>query len=138
VVGLLITVVVYGAVALIVKMDDIGLHLSQRPAASARAAGRALVRAMPLVLSGLAWIGTLAMLWVGGGILVHGLHEYHWDALPDLIEAAAHPAETLPGVGAVTGWLAHAVAYAVVGVVVGALITAVLHLVPRKGARAAH
>ena len=63
VVGFLITVAVYGAVALIVKMDDIGLHLAQRRSASAQALGRGLVRAMPVVLSGLATIGTLAMLW---------------------------------------------------------------------------
>lgn len=138
VVGLLITFVVYGAVALIVKMDDFGLRLSKRPSAAARAAGLALVRAMPVVLASLAWIGTLAMLWVGGGILVHGLHEYQWDALPNFIEALAHPLETLPGVGPVTGWLAHAAAYAVVGLIVGGLITAVMHLVPRKGGHAAH
>jgi predicted DNA repair protein MutK len=137
-VGLLITFVVYGAVALIVKMDDFGLHLSQRSSSAAQAAGRALVKAMPVVLSSLAWIGTLAMLWVGGGILVHGLHEYHWDALPNLIEALAHPAEALPGVGPVTGWLAHAVAYGIVGLIVGGLITAAMHLVPRKGGHAAH
>ena len=137
-VALLVTFGVYGAVALIVKMDDIGLHLSRRPSAAARAAGLALVRAMPLVLSGLAWIGTLAMLWVGGGILVHGLHEYHLDALPNFVEALARPAGALPGVGPLTGWLAHAAAYGVVGLVVGGLITAALHLVPRKGGRAAH
>jgi predicted DNA repair protein MutK len=138
VVGLLITVVVYGAVAIIVKMDDIGLHLAGRPSAGAQSIGRGLVRAMPVVLSSLAWIGTLAMLWVGGGILVHGLHEYHLDALPEFIETLAHPAETLPGVGPVTGWLAHAVAYAVVGLVVGGLITAAMHLIPRKAGRGAH
>ncbi|HEX8570588.1 MAG TPA: DUF808 family protein [Caulobacteraceae bacterium] len=78
------------------------------------------------------------MLWVGGGILVHGLHEFHLDALPNLIDALAHPAETLPAVGPVTGWLAHAAAYAVVGLVVGGLVTAALHVVPRKGGRGAH
>jgi predicted DNA repair protein MutK len=137
-VGLLVTVGVYGAVALIVKMDDIGLHLASRPSAAAQAMGRGLVRAMPVVLVALAWIGTLAMLWVGGGILVHGLHEYHLDALPNFVEALAHPLETLPGVGPVAGWLAHAAAYAVVGLVVGGLITAVMHFLPRKGGHAAH
>ena len=137
-VGLLVTVGVYGVVALIVKMDDIGLHLAGRPSAGARAMGRGLVRAMPIVLVALAWIGTLAMLWVGGGILVHGLHEFHLDALPNFVEALAHPAETLPGIGPVTGWLAHAAAYAVVGLVVGGVITAAMHLVPRRGGQAAH
>lgn len=132
-VGLLITAVVYGAVALIVKMDDIGLHLTRRPSASAQATGRALVRAMPVVLAALAWIGTLAMLWVGGGILVHGLHEYHWDLLPGLVESLGHAASGLPLVGPVTGWLATAAASGLVGLIVGAIIVAVLHLIPRKG-----
>ncbi len=136
-VGLLITVAVYGAVALIVKMDDIGLHLAERPSASARALGRGLVRAMPLVLSGLATIGTLAMLWVGGGILVHGLHEFHLDAIPGLVERLGHAAGAVPLIGPVTGWLATAAASAVVGLVVGGVIVAVMHLIPR-GKRAAH
>ena len=136
-VGLLITVVVYGAVALIVKMDDIGLHLAERPSAPERALGRGLVRAMPVVLAGLATIGTLAMLWVGGGILVHGLHEFHLDFLPGLIEGLAHAAGGVPLIGPVTGWLTTAAASAVVGLVVGGVIVAVMHLIPR-GKRAAH
>jgi predicted DNA repair protein MutK len=135
-VGLLITVAVYGAVALIVKMDDIGLHLAERRSASARALGRALVHAMPMVLGGLATIGTAAMLWVGGGILVHGMHEYHLDAVPGVVESLGHAARSVPVVGPVTGWLATAAASALVGLVVGAVIVAILHVIPRK--RAAH
>jgi predicted DNA repair protein MutK len=133
-VGLLITVGVYGAVALIVKMDDIGLHLAARGAASTRALGRGLVRAMPMVLTGLAWIGTLAMLWVGGGILVHGLHEYHLDAVPALVEGAGRLAGRVPFIGPVTQWLATAAASAVVGLLVGGMIVALLHLIPRRRA----
>jgi len=132
VVGLLITVAVYGAVALIVKMDDIGLHLAARPSASARAVGRGLVHAMPRALGALATVGTLAMLWVGGGILVHGLHEYHLDAVPGLIERLSHVAGAVPLIGPVTGWLATAAASAVVGLAVGGLVVAVLHMVPRR------
>ena len=131
-VGLLITAVVYGAVALIVKMDDIGLHLAERPSATARALGKGLVHAMPMVLTGLATIGTLAMLWVGGGILVHGLHEYHLDLLPDQIGSLGSAAGTVPLVGPVTGWLATAAASAVVGLVTGGIIVAILHLVPGR------
>ena len=137
VVGLLITVAVYGAVALIVKMDDIGLHLAERRLASTRALGRGLVRAMPLVLTGLATIGTGAMLWVGGGILVHGLHEYHLDLLPGLIEGLGHAAGQVPLIGPVTGWLATASASAIVGLVTGGVIVAILHVIPR-GKRPAH
>ncbi|WP_426028961.1 DUF808 domain-containing protein [Brevundimonas sp. TWP2-3-4b2] len=136
-VGLLITGAVYGAVALIVKMDDIGLHLAERRSASARSVGRGLVHAMPMVLSGLATIGTGAMLWVGGGILVHGLHEYHLDLLPGLIERLGHAAGQVALIGPVTQWLATASASAVVGLVTGGIIVALLHLIPR-GKHAAH
>ena len=72
-VGVVITVAVYGAVALIVKMDDIGLHMVQeRTSAAAKAVGRGLLHAMPRLLTALSAIGTLAMLWVGGHILVDG------------------------------------------------------------------
>ena len=137
VVGLLITFVVYGAVALIVKMDDIGLHLAQRQSASAQTLGRGLVRAMPVVLAALAWIGTFAMLWVGGGIIVHGLHEYHWDWLPDLVEGLGDYAAGVPAIGPVTEWLAVAAASGIVGLAVGAVIVAILHLVPRRASKTA-
>ncbi|MEJ6789631.1 DUF808 domain-containing protein [Brevundimonas sp. BR2-1] len=136
-VGLLITVGVYGAVALIVKMDDIGLHLAERRSPAKRAVGRGLVHAMPMVLTGLATIGTAAMLWVGGGILVHGLHEYHLDLIPGVVEGLGRAAGQVAFVGPVTGWLATAAASAVVGLVVGGIIVATLHLIPR-GRRAAH
>ena len=132
VVGLLITVVVYGAVALIVKMDDIGLHLAERRSAAAQALGRGLVHAMPMVLAALATIGTAAMLWVGGGILVHGLHEYHLDLIPDVVEALGDAAGRVPFIGPVSGWLATAAASAVVGLVTGGIIVAAMHLIPRR------
>ena len=132
VVGLLITVGVYGVVGLVVKMDDIGLHLAGRRGALARGVGRALVRGMPVVLSLLATVGTAAMLWVGGGILVHGLHEFHLDALPNLVEGLADGAARVPGIGAVTGWLATAAASAVVGLVVGGVLAFGVHLLPKR------
>jgi predicted DNA repair protein MutK len=136
-VGLMITIGVYGVVALIVKMDDIGLHLAQRPSASAKRIGMALVKGMPVILSGLAIIGTAAMLWVGGGILVHGLHEYHLDALPDLVEGLGEAAGRVPGIGGLTGWLATVTASAAVGFIVGAVIALVLHFLPKPGRKAA-
>lgn len=133
IVGLLITAVVYGAVALIVKMDDIGLHLAERPSPASQKLGRGLVRAMPVVLSALATIGTAAMLWVGGGIIVHGLHAYHFGPIPGWVEALGHWAASVPVIGPVTGWIATAGASAVVGLIVGAVIVTILHLIPRKG-----
>nr|MBP8245664.1 DUF808 domain-containing protein [Phenylobacterium sp.] len=86
IVGLAITIGVYGVVGLLVKMDDIGLHMAKGSTRGGRALGRGLVRAMPVLLSGLASIGTAAMLWVGGGILVHGLEHYEWMAIPQVVE----------------------------------------------------
>lgn len=136
VVGLVITVGVYGLVALIVKMDDIGLHLSRRPASAAL--GRGMVKAMPVVLDALTKVGTAAMLWVGGGIIVHGLEHFHLTPIPTWVEGLRHWAEGAPAIGAVTGWLAFAVGSAIVGLVVGAIIVAVLHLIPKKTKTAAH
>jgi len=134
VVGLLITAGVYGLVALIVKMDDIGLHLSRRKLASSQALGRGLVKAMPVVLNLLTQVGTAAMLWVGGGIVVHGLEHFHLPQVPALVHAAQHWAEQVPAVGAVTGWLAYAVSCAALGLVVGAVIVGVVHLIPKRKA----
>ena len=131
-VGLVITIGVYGVVALIVKMDDIGLNLSQRRAPATQALGRGLVKAMPVVLNWLTRIGTAAMLWVGGGIIVHGLEHYHATPIPRWVEGASHWAATAPAVGPAAGWLAFAVGSAVVGLVVGGIIVGVLHLVPSK------
>jgi predicted DNA repair protein MutK len=131
-VALAITVGVYGVVGLIVKMDDIGLHLSERTSAAMRALGRGMVKGMPHVLSGLGVIGTAAMLWVGGGIIVHGLHEYHVTPVPGWVEGFSHWAGTAPVGGAVIGWLAYAAGSAAVGMVVGGAIVAALHLIPKR------
>jgi predicted DNA repair protein MutK len=134
VVGLLLTVAVYGVVALIVKMDDIGLHMAGRRTRPVRAVGRGLVRAMPVTMEALTVIGTAAMLWVGGGIIVHGLEHFGLHAVPRLVEGASHWAAGAPGIGAVTGWMAMAAGSAVVGLVIGGAIVIAVHLLPRRGA----
>lgn len=132
-VGLAITAGVYGMVAIIVKMDDIGLALAKRDGAMAKALGRGLVAAMPVVLKWLGIIGTAAMLWVGGQIIVHGLHEFHLTPLPDWIHHAAEgAAAALPGVGGIVSWVVNAGLSAVVGIVIGGAIVALLHLKPGK------
>jgi len=79
VVAIAITALVYGSVALLVKADDLGLHLSaEGRLAPTRSLGRGIVRAMPSVMGVIATVGTVAMLWVGGSILVHGLHDFGW------------------------------------------------------------
>ena len=131
-VGLAITIGVYGVVGLIVKIDDIGLHLAKRRNRAVSGFGRALVHGMPAALALLTWVGTAAMLWVGGGIIVHGLHVFGLEPVPAAVEAMAHAASAAPGIGALTGWLATVVASAVVGLVVGGAVVAALIPFHRK------
>ena len=136
--ALMVTGGVYGVVGLIVKMDDIGLHMAQRGSRARQAFGRGLVKAMPTVLSTLATIGTAAMLWVGGGIILHGLHELHLTPIPEWVEALSTPANALPGVGGAAAWLVEALCGAVAGLVVGGIIVGVVHLLPKKKGAKAH
>jgi predicted DNA repair protein MutK len=133
-VALAVTGGVYGVVGLIVKLDDIGLHLAQRRSRSARAFGEALVRIVPKMLTGLATIGTAAMLWVGGGILLHGIEELHLAGpLPHLIHELALAAGEATGMfGGIVSWLVVALTGAVVGIVVGGIIVATLRRFTRR------
>ncbi|PLK24249.1 DUF808 domain-containing protein [Novosphingobium sp. TH158] len=137
-VAIAITVLVYGAVALIVKMDDIGLHMVEnRRTAAAKAFGRGLLLAMPKLLAVLSTVGTAAMLWVGGGILLHGSHELGFHAPSDAAHAVQHWVELATGpLGGLLGWLSYAVASAVVGLVLGGLVAWVVHILPRKDGKA--
>ena len=127
IVGIVITVAVYGVVALIVKMDDIGLHMAQRPGAASQSIGRGLVKGMPVVMRALSVIGTAAMLWVGGGIVVHGLESYRVTPIPEWIHHASVGAgAALPAVAGAAEWIVFAIGSAIVGAVVGGLIVAVV------------
>jgi len=126
-VGILITAAVYGAVALIVKADDFGLMLARLSskslfAALARAIGRGLVQAMPHFLKALGIVGTAAMVWVGGGIILHGLETYglSWPTHV-LHEAGAAAASAVPAIGGLASWLVQAAGSGIVGLVIGAL-----------------
>jgi uncharacterized protein len=136
VVAVVITVAVYGVVGAIVKMDDVGLSLTQRTSRFAQRVGRGLVAAMPKVLSALSAIGTVAMLWVGGHILLVGTDDVGWHAPYGLV----HHAEELvhhavQGVGGLLAWLVNTAVSAVVGLAVGAVVVAIMHVLPsrRKG-----
>ena len=129
VVAVVMTVLVYGAVALIVKMDDAGLRLSERSGAIATF-GRGLVRAMPLVLTGLTVLGTAAMLWVGGHILLVGVDELGWSGLYDLVHGVEEDVAGLAGVGGFLAWLINTIASAILGLIVGCIVVGVLHLMP--------
>jgi predicted DNA repair protein MutK len=132
VVGVLLTAVVYGAVGLIVKMDDIGLHLARRPGRMRRMLGAGLVRAMAPVLEALSGIGTAAMLWVGGGIILHGVESFRLEPPAGWVAAAVAWGEGAPMAGALAGWLVFAVISAAAGLLVGGLILGALHLAPRR------
>jgi predicted DNA repair protein MutK len=138
IVALLITALVYGVVALIVKMDDIGLRLSQRSSSGAQTIGRALVRTMPVLLSVLSTVGIAAMLWVGGHILLGGIDELGWHAPYDLVHHLEETVGGVAGIGGFLAWLVNTLASALLGLVVGALIVAVMHLIPRRPGAAAH
>jgi predicted DNA repair protein MutK len=140
IVGVLITVVVYGVVALIVKMDDVGLRLAGRDSPSSQRIGRALVTGMPKVLSVLSTVGTAAMLWVGGHILLVGFDELGWTAPYDLVHSLEGLVTGVPVLGGVLGWLVNTAASAVVGLAVGSVIVFVVARLPfgRRQATAGH
>ena len=137
VVALIVTAGVYGVVALIVKADDLGVMLARRGGAISGPLGRALVFGMPPFLQLLSVIGTLAMLWVGGGILVHGLAAYgigepeHW--IHGFSEAVR---TTVPVANDVLAWIAGAFGAAVVGVVAGAVTTVLVKIATAPFAKA--
>lgn len=139
-VGIVITIAVYGVVALIVKMDDIGLHLvKHRDSAFEKKLGAGLLHAMPRVLTLLSVVGTAAMLWVGGGIIIHGLHELGVHGPSDMAHAVQHAVEASTGaLAGVLGWLSYAVASAIVGVVLGAIVAVILHGVQKARGKSAH
>lgn len=142
-VAVLITVLVYGVVALIVKMDDVGLHLAAKPSKGSQRVGLALVSAMPRLLTAISLIGTLAMLWVGGHIFLVSLYEIgghdgllEGTALGDVLHAPYdlihHWEEEVHdavggALGSLLGWLLNTVLSGLVGLVVGAIVLAVLH-----------
>lgn len=136
VVAIGITIGVYGVVALIVKMDDIGLHLVDT--GRAPGLGNALVKGMPKVLAVLSVVGTVAMLWVGGHILLVGLDELGWHAPYGFV----HHLELLVAgatgaLGGFLGWLTNTFFSFLAGLLVGAVAVLVMHLLPfRKKADA--
>ncbi len=125
VVAIFITIVVYGLVALIVKMDDVGLALARRDDESSQKLGLGLVRAMPKVLTFLTIIGTAAMLWVGGHILIVGAHELGWDWPYDVVHDLEGAVSDVGGIGGVLGWLANTAVSALVGLVYGTIVATV-------------
>lgn len=115
VVAIAITIAVYGFVGLIVKMDDIGLNMARRKFGVTRAIGRGLVSGMPKLLTFLSVVGTAAMLWVGGQIIIHGLH--------------IHPAEYFGLHTGALAWLADAAVCGIFGLILGSAIAGIMHVI---------
>ena len=126
VVALLITGIVYGVVALIVKMDDVGLILSQRPSVASQRVGRLMVTAMPKLLAALSVIGMVAMLWVGGHILLVGAAELGWHGPYDFVHHLEESVADLDAVGDVLAWTINTLMSAIIGLVVGLIVVAVV------------
>lgn len=123
VVGVAMSLLVYGAVAIIVKADDAGMALARSSQGAVRAFGRGIVLGMPVFLKVLSMVGMLAMLWVGGGILLHGLHELGVHAPEQAVHnVAERVANLIPSVKSFLAWLVGAGIAGVLGLLVGALV----------------
>ena len=133
-VAVVVTVAVYGVVALIVKMDDVGLHLCKSANKATHNFGQFLVNSVPKLLVTLSVVGTVAMLWVGGGIIVHGTHEVGFHPLYELAHGAEYAVKGATGaLGGVAGWFTYAALSALIGLALGAVIAVVLHKVLKIG-----
>ncbi|MCS6711140.1 DUF808 domain-containing protein [Brachybacterium sp. EF45031] len=130
VVGVAITLLVYGAVALLVKIDDIGLGMMEKESEASQRTGRMLVAAMPKVMTAISWIGMIAMLWVGGHIILVGLDELGWHAPYAAVHHLEEAVHGVPGVGAALAWLVNTFFSFLLGLAWGAVIVALLHLLP--------
>jgi predicted DNA repair protein MutK len=135
VVGAGITGGVYGAVALTVKADDVGAALARNSSASAfgslsRAVGRALVVGMPAFLQVLSGIGTAAMIWVGGGIILHGLEELGSPGIAQAIHGVAdQAAHAVPAAAGAARWIVTAAGSGVLGLLLGGLLIPIVAFV---------
>jgi predicted DNA repair protein MutK len=132
-------VAVYGVVAAIVKMDDVGLSLAQRSSARAKRIGRGLVAGMPIALRWLSLIGIAAMLWVGGHIVLVGAHELGWHPPYDLVHDVAHSVGDVGVAGGVLEWLVGTAVSGAVGLAIGIVgVTIVAEITKRKRSAPAH
>lgn len=126
-IAIIMTIGVYGLVAGIVKLDDLGLYLNRKANAAARGIGAGILKAAPWLMKGLSIAGTAAMFLVGGGILTHGV-----PALHHAIEAVVH------GMGTVANLVVSSLLDAVVGIIAGAVVLAVVSAVQKVRGKKAH
>jgi uncharacterized protein len=131
-VAIVITAVVYGIVALIVKMDDVGLKMVESGRKPAMRVGRGLVLGMPKVLTFLSVVGTAAMVWVGGHILLVGADELGWHRPYKFVHKVEEAVHDVGGIGGVLGWLVNTALSAIVGLIVGFLLIAIISRLPKR------
>ncbi|ATG54296.1 ABC transporter [Brachybacterium ginsengisoli] len=131
VVAIGITVLVYGAVGILVKMDDVGLALAADKNSEAKQKfGNGLVHAMPKVMNVISYVGMVAMLWVGGHILLVGTHELGLAQPYGFVHHLEGMVEGVAGIGGVLAWLINTFFSFVVGLVVGAVVAVIMHFLP--------
>lgn len=135
IIGLAMTVVVYGAVALLVKIDDIGLRFMKSPSRGVRRFGVRVVASMPAVFRVISIVGTVAMLWVGGHLLLQNLAETLWAGPYDLVHVVTHAIEAA---GPVIVWIVETAMSAVFGLAIGLVIVAVITGITRFTKRSGH
>ncbi|KEP75619.1 ABC transporter [Microbacterium sp. SUBG005] len=123
VIGLAMTLVVYGAVALLVKVDDIGLRFMKSPSRGVRRFGARVVASMPTVFRVISVIGTVAMLWVGGHLVLQNLEETFWAGPYELVHVVTHAIEAA---GPVVVWIVETAMSAIFGLVIGLIIVGVV------------
>ena len=131
IVAVLITVAVYGAVALLVKADDLGLRLSESQRPTTQSVGRSIVRSMPKIMAALTYIGMAAMLWVGGHIVIVGVAELGWHTPENIAHTVYDTLAQISAVGGVLGWIADTLLSTIVGFAIGATATVVLSTTKR-------
>lgn len=138
VIGLAMTLVVYGAVALLVKVDDIGLRFMKSPSRAVRRFGARVVASMPTVFRVISVIGTVAMLWVGGHLVLQNLEETFWAGPYELVHVVTHAIEAA---GPVVVWIVETAMSAIFGLVIGLIIVGIVTVIQRlvrRGAPAPH
>lgn len=125
VVAVLLTVLVYGVAALIVKLDDMGLALTARKTAALQRLGHGLVAAMPIVMRVISTIGVAAMIWVGGHLVLSGTYTLGWHGPYGFVHHLEESVASIAGVGGLLAWLVDTVASALVGLLVGFVVVGV-------------
>ncbi|MDD1794883.1 DUF808 domain-containing protein [Enterovibrio makurazakiensis] len=125
-IAFVMTIGVYGLVAVIVKIDDAGLYLSQKRMAITQAIGRGLLAFAPILMKGLSIVGTLAMFLVGGGILTHGVH-----VLSEWIGDAAQETALIPSVGAIISAILPTLLNGIIGLIAGIVVVGIVTLLSK-------